>query len=441
MAWKDISSSVYNATFNCDYNIEANGNVFVTLQYSDNPEYLSPTSVRLRLKLNSRYNNNHYDKYYILLGQSKNGKLFKIKDEYTKSGTHHWGETSKDDGAYITDGFNISKNYNDEKFTIPALYIINNGNSAVSISTAADAYNAATGSRKQLTSSRNSTSIAIAKSSTVATDATVGTVTITDNKDNTFTITGTKGTAGTNNPIESASIEFGYTSSLGSAFPINSSSASQTFNLTITDTSKATRAVYARNVMEATYNSSKSSTVTVNIKQYVKPSNPGTPELSYEKSRLTVKENWRYTWGAATKANDSSPIVGHRIRIYKNGTAITGLTSSTDSTVIGKGTGTTSYVDRDSTSRAILFNPVTLGFKAGDKVKASIQAYTKDGKSTKLLSSAVISAESVVQNAGIVNVKVGGAWKEGQVYVKVSGSWKEAESVSTKVSGAWKEAN
>lgn len=37
-----------------------------------------------------------------------------------------------------------------------------------------------------------------------------------------------------------------------------------------------------------------------------------------------------------------------------------------------------------------------------------------------------------------MHVKIGGAWKEGQVFVKVDGAWKEGQ-VFTKVNGTWKE--
>ena len=73
-----------------------------------------------------------------------------------------------------------------------------------------------------------------------------------------------------------------------------------------------------------------------------------------------------------------------------------------------------------------------------------MHAYTKNGKDNdgaRIFSSTPIwSPEYEFKNAGVVNVKVGGQWKEGQVYVKVGGTWKEAETVNTKVSGAWKES-
>ena len=76
----------------------------------------------------------------------------------------------------------------------------------------------------------------------------------------------------------------------------------------------------------------------------------------------------------------------------------------------------------------------------GDTVKISIEAYSKNGIGTKLLSGAVESAQYLVQNAGIVRIKASGSWKEGQVYVKVSGAWKEADIVYAKVNGVWKES-
>ena len=104
------------------------------------------------------------------------------------------------------------------------------------------------------------------------------------------------------------------------------------------------------------------------------------------------------------------------------------------------------YLDRESTSCTVTFDPIDFGFAPGDTVQLGIYSYTKNGAGTQLFngngaSSAEVRSDiSTVQNAGIVRIKVGGSWKEGQVYVKVSGEWKEAQSVSTKVNGTWKES-
>ena len=86
-------------------------------------------------------------------------------------------------------------------------------------------------------------------------------------------------------------------------------------------------------------------------------------------------------------------------------------------------------------------------FKAGDKVKLGLFAYTRKGKNNdgavQLFSgksTTQITNEYTIDSKGVMNVKVGSAWKEGQVYVKVNNTWKEAEAVYTKVGGSWKES-
>lgn len=41
---------------------------------------------------------------------------------------------------------------------------------------------------------------------------------------------------------------------------------------------------------------------------------------------------------------------------------------------------------------------------------------------------------------GIIDVNVGGVWKQGILYVNVGGVWKQAIKVSTNVSGTWKQS-
>lgn len=268
-------------------------------------------------------------------------------------------------------------------------------------------------------------------------------ISITDNYDNTFTISGTKASNGTNNTA-TTSYAWGYSTSYG-----NSGTGAK--SLTIATPGNATRTVYAKATASPSWSgdSAKTATTSLDIKQYVAPSAPGTPVIAYSKSRLTIKENWTFTWTAATKTNRSSPIKGYRIRLYKNGSLVTGITGSTSSDTIKKGSGSNEYLDRESTSCTVTFDPTAFGFVPGDTVQLGIYSYTRNGSSNtgaQLFngggdgSAHVKSAVSTVRNAGIVRVKPNGSWVEGQVYVKVDGSWREAETVSTKVSGNWKES-
>lgn len=272
-------------------------------------------------------------------------------------------------------------------------------------------------------------------------DISAGTVTITDNKNNTFTIKATKG-SGTNNPTTLDTLRWGYTDSYA-----NSYKSGDTIDLAISGTSTS-RTVYAKARTVATYGKDKVATTNKGIKQYFYPNDPGRPVISYSKSKLTLKENWKYSWSKATTPNSTtSPVKGYRIRVYKNGTAITGLTASksNDVVTVKKGSGTANYIDYNTTS--ITFDPVALGFEVGDTVSVGVYAYTIWGDDSKkfnnkgvLVENKTVSVKTTVENAGIVHVRVDGVWKEGQAYVRVAGSWKEAESVLVRDGEVWKEA-
>lgn len=267
-----------------------------------------------------------------------------------------------------------------------------------------------------------------------------GSITITDHYNNTFSISGTKGADGTNNAASGPVISWGYTNSYSTSGAVSKKA------LAIATASDATRTVYAKCVTNAEYGSSTTATTSKAIKQYVAPGVPGTPTISYNRSRLTVKEPWTFSWTASKAINTSSPVAGYRIRLYKNDKLVTGITAGTDNTLTLTSGATNNFLDRDGTSTTVTFDPLDFGFKAGDTVKLGLHSYTKYGASNtgdKLFDSAAaekVSSVYTVQNAGVVNSKVGGAWKEGQVYVKVAGAWKEAETVNTKISGAWKES-
>lgn len=263
------------------------------------------------------------------------------------------------------------------------------------------------------------------------------TVTITDNYDNSFTIKATKGASGTNNTAKALTdLLWSYTNSTSGRSKYTSGTK---IDLTTSGTAD-TRTVYAWATTTATYGDDKTKKESAAINQYLAPSAPGKPVISYTKNRLTIKENWTFTWAAATKANSTSPLKGYRIRLYKNGVTIPILNSA------GKvltATGTDKYYDRNGTTRTLTIDPVAHGFLPGDQVKLKVHAYTRygsDNSGAQLFGTSATSATSTVQNAGVIHVKVGNEWKEGQVFVKVNGGWKEAETVSTKVGNNWKES-
>ena len=296
---------------------------------------------------------------------------------------------------------------------------------------------------------------------------------IQDNGDNTFNIIGYKGNSVHNNNITKAQLEwtveswsnqnqFGWLVYNGNYIRTDFGAyetEKKLENLSFSDidrlyggsysTSKATRSVAATVI-----NYGDKGDVTSNsyvygyIKQYFPPSAPVEPELtsaSYRNDRLTIKNNWTFTWGAATQANASSSVKGYRIRLFRVRTSSNGPTQhhtipilDSQGNVVSSG-DTDIYYDTGSENTVFTVDPVAYGFVPGDLVRLEVQAYSFNGQGEQLLSAIVASPNYGVVNAGIVHIKVNDEWKEGQVYV-YEGAWKEASTVYVSDNNEWKES-
>jgi hypothetical protein len=291
------------------------------------------------------------------------------------------------------------------------------------------------------------------------TDVTASKPTITDNKNNTFTIVGSAGTAGTNNAVNSTALYYRIGDS-GSY--TKHSSLTKAGSLTCA-ASATSQKVCAYTVVDGTYADKQSSTAELSIKNYQSPSAPGKPYLtdsSFKNGRLTVKQGWIFSWDAATATNTNSPVKGYWIRLWRLPKGSTDWVAVNNIKQVESGSGNTyMYLHSQTTpgynsatwentkTSLVINHPVNFGFAAGDKVQLEVAAYSKNGKSTpdqlwspKNNGYYTLSDHYLVQNAGVINAKVDNSWKEGQVYVKVDGTWKEAETVNVKVNGSWKES-
>lgn len=275
-------------------------------------------------------------------------------------------------------------------------------------------------------------------------------VQIIDNGNNTFTVTGTPAEDGTNN-VAATTYAWGYTSACSNAAPVNSEA------LDIAKESDTTRTVYAKAIArpswiyDSNYKSGNGYTYSTNaaIKQYVAPGSSGIPTLtaaSYRNGRLCLRNGegnnrWEFTWAAATKTNNAADTVYYRVALERNGVTIT-WKDWNDSSVGSSQTATnSSWLSFDTTSTSIKIDPVNSGFVPGDTVRLRVKSYIRNGKNQIVASSTYINSERyTVENTGVVRIKAGGAWKEGQVWVKVNGTWKEAQTVNIKVNGSWKES-
>ena len=138
------------------------------------------------------------------------------------------------------------------------------------------------------------------------------------------------------------------------------------------------------------------------IRQYIAPGAGGKPEISYNKNRLTVKEPWTFNWSAPPSKNRFSPIVGYRIRLYKNGEkiAIKDDDGNTLSTVLP----TDILYDSSTNATSISIDPIEHGFKAGDKVRLSITGYTRMGESNTGFLLIDTGAESFSESTQTINI-------------------------------------
>jgi hypothetical protein len=405
--------------------------------------------------------------YYVLLDPKNSTRsLHGLKTEYTKE----WSvSTAKKKWPYVAKTtFTLTKSSDAEKFIIPEFWVINDGWNNTS-DTAAAFYSMykTGGTRAKYKTIHTSTELTYTESEAVITPVGKPSITITDNYNNTFTITATKGADGTNNPVTALdNLKWGYDERY-----INSYINKFTYPLTISGTGN-TRTVYAKASSVATYGPSQEATASKAINQYIAPSTPGTPTINYTKSRLTIKESWTIEWGAATKVNTNSPIVGYRIYLFKKEPSAAVFTSihindstgnqisaaTADEIKVGSNTYRYYYYDTESTSCKYTIYPDQM-FAPGDTVKVGIKAYTKNGKGTKLFSAdgqgtafpVYSTANYQVQNAGIVKVNTGTStkpvWVEGQVkvYAAKAGKpnefeWKEAEVVKVYNGSTWDES-
>lgn len=269
---------------------------------------------------------------------------------------------------------------------------------------------------------------------------------ITDSGDNHFTITGYNGTAGTNNSITETVLQYKLGGGLLGGNWITASGNSLSSTAITASASSDSQTISARTRYKCQRGGDSSGylysdTATLDVKNYVAPKAPRNIYIDYTKNRFTIKENWTLKWTAGTKTNDSSPVVGYRIRIYRNGKTI--QFKDLNGTILTTNGGSEDYYyDRDDTSTTMSINTTTNIFEPGDTVKVYIHTYTRNAKDSNknLFSSGMDSPEYIVQNAGIMRVKSSGSWKEGQVWVKMGGAWKEADVVKVRAGGKWKES-
>ena len=289
---------------------------------------------------------------------------------------------------------------------------------------------------------------------TYYTEGGTASIRISDNGNNTFTISGALGTVSSPNSMTGASLYYttngqqpnsatGYTTKIDLEAGSGKSYTSGAIAIP-----SACSVVWAVTYNSFKYGTSPKSTghISEKMKYYVAPKQPGTPALtsdSLKNNRLTIKQNWTYSWAAAEGGNtkDYNAVQGYWIRIWR-------WSKATEEWAAVK-------AEDDITATSYTFDPNTYGFVVGDKVQFEVAAFSKNGKGDKLWSPITNkwngydlwtgSVVSTVENAGVVNIKVNTGtatkpvyeWVEGQVWVKIAQGWVEAETVNVKTNDGW----
>lgn len=165
-----------------------------------------------------------------------------------------------------------------------------------------------------------------------------------------------------------------------------------------------------------------------NIKNYIRPSISGEVDVSC--SFVDGSPLVTCSWDAAVQGNNTSPIKGYKITISWDGGSKTLYTDSADTT--------------------FTFSPITdYGIALGKAFTVDILPYTKFGENNDgdyFFAVSGIEGKGIVAG-GILRVRVGNEWREGQVYVYTKESansntlvWKPTTGIYVRSDGKWKQS-
>ena len=333
----------------------------------------------------------------------------------------------------------------------------------------------------------NSFTIAAADIPDYWTSITKGEISITDNGNNTFTVSGKNGKGGFNNALESGTLNttLGIEGVSFSLVDVDTNDAlagktdedkfSRTYKISDPD-NKIGDAGVIKVTSTITNVPSQSTDGTVVAKdekviKFYKVPNPPTSiwYVSNGKSsasdgtfepRLKKELSWR--WTGASSGNSSSSITGYKIYIYKNevvagasGTAfnLKNPSSEADTSITNEPSdkGTPGHkIETTLTINTRLnfkFIPKDEGFVNNDKCICRVFSATTWGDNSIHYSTTGVLGECTLKNGAVVWVRTPKSstdstlvWKEGTVYVYHEGRWQEAEGVYVRSGGQWKES-
>lgn len=269
---------------------------------------------------------------------------------------------------------------------------------------------------------------------------TAGSVSISDNGNNTAKIEYTNSKAGTNNSIKSSTVYYTTDGSVpsssnkdGSFSAGTTSQGTGSSNINIPADTDGKITIKAILITDGTYNDPSSSVASKDVNYYHKPSVRPTPKISFNTKKPTLKSIFTISWDSGSQYGTASynAIKGYRIRLAK-GSDFMQLDSDEK------------YIERTSAG-SVSFNILDKGFdiEVGDEIHATLHIWSENGKGERLWydqSSPAISNYVTIVNMGVVWLRLGNTWVEGQVWSRDGLTWDECTGLFIRDSSTWKES-
>lgn len=403
------------------YSTEHDTIITLTAWFSDDK-----TKIKYKVSVNNEVNHNHRNSLYVFAGNSIIYNTTLSRYEGSTSSFPHL------DGSSISGEVDYTK-YSDKDSSMTF---------KVYIACYQWAQPGFGGLTADLESRLSSGSLTISRR--YYTNATIAAPTIVDLGNNGCKFTFRPGKDGTSNAVSDN--EYRYDISNGKGFTSWKSFSEET---SITESfgdlpagSAATRTVKAEVRATAKYNTPTNSN-SATIKQYAFPYPPKSIVINKNNasgSKYVANKPMAVSWTAAAKGNSNSPVTAYKVVFqkltngsFKDMTLESTMTLTANSSTI-KPTSNSYFIVAPT---SFSFNPKAFKFSAKDTFRIKIWSSSSVIKGYS--SSAAVSANIAFQNAGIINFKQSGSYKEGQVYLKQNNIWQEAETIYMKNSG-WKEA-
>lgn len=246
---------------------------------------------------------------------------------------------------------------------------------------------------------------------------------ITDNGNNTITVSFKPGTN-----LSGSTCTIKLKCGSNTAYSISKNKGDGSFNVSLNDIagmSSVAASALACTISQANGTGTISSNYTSgSIKYYKEPSAPSKTGITVtcNKNKYVPTAIFTFRWQRPAAGNDSSPVRGYSIRVYKNGTAMATPAN-----------GTSNYLDRDGADTLTYsVSAEDYNMTVGDSLQIGLWAYTKNGKNAKLYSSETKSNAIV-----IVADKNYTAWAR----ETPTSPWKKCEVMHAKISGTFKEVS